>query len=270
MRAAATIRRQRHFDGVLQILAFNWTFYALASLAVCVLLAIDLYFTLHPVLKFLLFASCALALFWTLSSLLVSHYVYDRSRLYRWDWLALQFKNPPAHWVNIHAGLDQTTDALERLFPDPARKIIDIYDASRMTEPSIKRARRFSNAAQAAQSADASSLPILDSECDAIFLIFAAHELRNRHDRQKLFQEACRSLKPGGQLILVEHLRDLPNFLAYGPGALHFHSRKEWLASWRDSGLDLLSEISITAFVRSFTLAKRPEPPDQAATPVSV
>jgi SAM-dependent methyltransferase len=265
---AAPIRREQRFNGVLQILAFNWTFYALAALAILVLLALDRHFTIHPLLRMVLYPAMALALFWMLSSLLVSYYVYDRSRLYRWHWLALQFSKAPAHWANIHAGLDQTTDALERLFPDPARKVLDIYNASQMTEPSIRRARRSTNGAQRSEPANAASLPIGDSECDAIFLIFAAHELRNRQDRQRLFREVSRSLKADGQVIVVEHLRDGANFLAYGPGAFHFHSRKEWQASWHGTGLGLRSEISITAFVRSFILTKRQEPSKQSAPPV--
>jgi len=255
--AAPPIRRAQGFNGVLQILEFNWTFYVLGTLVVTLVLALCLRFTLPLMLKLVLYPATAVTLFWMISSLLVSHYVYDRSRLYQWDWLAPLFEKLPAHWANIHAGLDQTTDALERLFPDPARKVLDIYNASSMTEPSIKRARLSKNPTQRAEPTDPSSLPLRDSECDAVFLIFAAHELRNRKDRQKLFLEVSRSLKAGGQVIVVEHLRDWANFLAYGPGAFHFHSRKEWQASWHATGLEIDREISITPFVRSFGLTKR-------------
>lgn len=267
---APPLRRTQAFKGVLQILAFNWTFYLLGTLVVVVVAALSLRFPLPLILKLVLDPAMAVTLFWMVSSLLVSHYVYDRSRLYRWDWLAPLFLKPPNHWANIHAGLDQTTDALERLFPDPARKILDIYNASRMTEPSIKRARLAKKTAQLAEPADPASLPLRDSECDAVFLIFAAHELRDRQDRQRLFLEVSRSLKTGGHVIVVEHLRDLANFLAYGPGAFHFHSRSEWRASWRETGLEVENEISITRFVRSFTLKKQPELQGSFATPVQI
>lgn len=267
---APSTRRTASFKGVLQILAFNWTFYALGTLVILTLLLLSLHFAIPPPLKLVLYPAMALTLFWMASSLLVSHYVYDRSRLYRWNWLAPLFNTPPAHWANIHAGLDQTTDALERLFPDPSRKIVDIYNAAIMTEPSIKRARHRANVTHRAEHADAASLPLRDSECDAIFLIFAAHELRNREDRQKLFLEVSRSLKAGGQVIVVEHLRDWTNFLAYGPGAFHFHSRKEWHASWLATDLEIANEISITPFVRSFLLSKRQVTPSHSASSVEI
>ena len=267
--AARPIRRAQSFKVVLQILAFNWTFYALGALVVFVVTLISIRFTIPPTLKLVLYPATAVTLFWMMSSLLISHYVYDRSQLYQWDWLAPLFEKPPAHWANIHAGLDQTTAALERLFPDPARKVLDIYSASRMTEPSIRRARRSGSGAQHAEQADPSSLPVRDSECDAVFLIFAAHELRNRPDRHKLFLEVSRSLRAGGHVILVEHLRDWANFLAYGPGAFHFHSRKEWHASWCATGLGVEKEICITPFVRSFILKKLHEPPNHFETPVA-
>jgi len=251
--------RPKSFQGVLQILTFNWPLYALGVLVISVLLALNRYFTIHSLLRLALYATVALTTFWMLSSLLVSHYVYDRSHLYRWDWLATLFDKPPAHWANIHAGLDQTTDELELLFPDVHRKVLDIYNPSSMTEASIQRARRRTSA-QHAESANASSLPMSNSECDGIFLIFAAHELRSRQTRQTLFVEVSRSLKVEGHVIVVEHLRDWVNFLAYGPGAFHFHSRKEWQASWRATGLDIEKEISVSPFVRCFCLRKRHEP----------
>lgn len=255
MSAAGNLaRRPRRFQGVLQILAFNWTFYAAGTLLIVALLAFRRHWTIYPLLRPALYAAVVLTVFWMLSSLLVSHYVYDLSRLYRWDWLASLFQKPPSHWANIHAGLDQTTNALELLFPDPNRKVFDIYNASSMTEASIKRARRRGSNAQRPEQADPAALPSRDSECDSVFLIFAAHELRSREDRRKLFLEVRRSLKADGHVVVVEHLRDWANFLAYGPGAFHFHSKSEWLASWRATGLNVDREISITPFVRCFIL----------------
>ena len=66
-----------------------------------------------------------------------------------------------------------------------------------------------------------------------------------------------RTLRPAGSLLLLEHLRDLPNSLAFGFGALHFLSRGEWLRVAGGAGFNLEREFSITPFVRVF-LFRRP------------
>jgi hypothetical protein len=58
--------------------------------------------------------------------------------------------------------------------------------------------------------------------CDTVFVLFAAHEIRDRVRRVTFFRELARVLSPNGQILVAEHLRDWRNFLAFGPGFLHF------------------------------------------------
>src|SRR5258708_22438754 len=131
----------------------------------------------------------ARTLFWLGSSLLVSHYIYDRFPLYDLSWLARSLSRAPRRWVNIHAGLDETSHLLATLFPSAEGKVLDIYDPREMTEPSIEQARRINPASLQAVPADWRALPLPDHQLDAAFLVFAAHELRRHDARVQLFRE---------------------------------------------------------------------------------
>ncbi len=86
-------------------------------------------------------------------------------------------------------------------------------------------------------------------------MIFAAHEIRGPEVRLAFFRELRRILDPGGRIVLVEHLRDLANFLVFGPGFWHFLPEKEWLRLGRESRLVLHRSFRVTPFVRVFVLA---------------
>ena len=66
-------------------------------------------------------------------------------------------------------------------------------------------------------------------------------------------------LKRGGRLILGEHLRDVPNFLAFGPGFLHFLSRSSWVRLATESELAIEIEFAVTPFVKVFAMKREKE-----------
>ena len=254
--APEIVAARRPFEGVTQIVRYNWPFYVIAATLLgaggVLIGTLDL-----PQPAVAIFAVFMVpTVFWVLSSIAVSFYVYDLSLLYRWEWLREVVQNPPRTWVGFHAGLDETSDAIRRLFPASEGRALDMYDPAKMTERSIERARSSIPAAGTRASVDFGALPFPDSTCDAVFLILAAHELRDPQDRVRFFRELRRILHPGGRLILVEHLRDAWNFAAYGPGIRHFFSRAEWLRVAKEGGLLKESERSLTPFVRCFVFSR--------------
>jgi len=245
-----------NYHGMLQILRYNQPMYAKAGAAA---LAAVLALALLPMpraLALLVTVGVVATLLWSGSSLLVSHWVYDRSPLRGWDWLAGLFPSPPRRWASVHAGLDETSGALARIFPAATGTVFDVYDPVEMTEPSIVRARRL-ELDRTATAADFRALPLPATSQDAVFLIFAAHELRRPESRLRLFQEIARVLAPGGRVVLVEHLRDAWNFLAFGPGFLHFLPRREWRRLTAAADLVVREERRVTPFVAVLVLEKR-------------
>ena len=255
---SATVERapRGQFDGVLQIVRYNWTLYIVAVLvSTLVVFLVDV---VHPpaALAGLLILGALAAVFWLALSLAVSHYVYDRSDLYRWEWIRDRVAPSPGHVVNIHAGLDETSLALQAIYPAAEVTILDIYDPAEMPEPSIARARREARSTLASVTADFRRLPLETASADLVTVIFVAHELRRAASKETFFREAWRVLPPGGRLLLVEHLRDGWNLAAFGPGALHFFPRHEWLRVARATGFQLGEEFSRTVFVRAFVFLR--------------
>ena len=144
MNATADTQRPQvgPFDGMLEILRYNWPQYAVGAGAILLGATLATAIPLPVPLKVALLIGSSFATWWLIASLAVSYYVYDVSPLYRWDWLADFLPQRPRQWVNIHVGLDDSTPALRRLFPDATGRVLDVFDEREMGETSIRRARR--------------------------------------------------------------------------------------------------------------------------------
>ncbi len=241
------------FDGALQIIAFNWPMYATAVVALAALGWLSCADSTPRYIRLAAVVGLMITAYFTLASVAVSHYVYDRSRLYKFDWIHDCVTEVPARWVNLHAGLDESTAALEQRFGPPIA-VLDVFTEETMPEASIARARRRGVADRRTTSVRESSLPLESDSCDCACVIFAAHELRAMSTRVALFVELRRVLAQEGRVILVEHLRDVANFAAFGPGFLHFLSLRTWHETIQSAGLQIVKDFKMTPFVRVLVL----------------
>ncbi len=240
------------WQGMLAIARFNWPFYASAILAVCVSLA---GLIAGPVwLKVFSGMALAGALYFLIGSLGVSHLIYDRSDLYRFGWLERLGILPCGHAVVCHSGFDEVSSALVAALPSLRWTVLDHFDETRMTEASIRRARRLLPPLPGTVPAPFDRWALEDASCDIVFGVLAIHELRTVEERAAWFAEARRCLRPGGRVILAEHLRDLPNFLAFGPGFLHFHSARNWRSAWERARFRPVNAFRITPWISIFEL----------------
>jgi SAM-dependent methyltransferase len=247
----AAYRINLSFTGVGRIIRFNWHFYVLAAalLLASVLLGAMLPAWWRPYCRGLVVLVAAQILL----SLIVSWWVYDVSSLYRFTWLQ-RWQLQPLQMINIHAGYDDTSERLNRLFPQARLQVFDFYNPQLHTEVSIRRARRWYPAYPGTISISTSYLPVPAAGTDVVWLLLSAHEIRQPAERERFFCQLKQALAPGGCVVLVEHLRDLPNFVAFNFGCFHFHSRSSWQQCWQTAGFQLVDEFSITPFVRCFKL----------------
>jgi hypothetical protein len=245
---------RKPFQGVTNIIRFNWHFYAISS-GIAAMLCVALFFasgvaaTITGVVLVLLF-------FGVLVSLAVSFYIYDLSDLYKLNWLNEVNIGAGTNLVNITAGFDETSALLKEKYPASPLVVFDFYDPAKHTEVSIERARKAYAVYPGTKSISTSHIPLEKQSQDYIFAILSAHEIRNRQERIRFLKGLGESLKQNGKLIVVEHLRNLPNFMAYTIGFFHFFSKREWKYSFDRSGFTIVKEIRITIFIVAFILQK--------------
>lgn len=236
-------------QGVRNIIRFNWPYYA-AAVAVPIG-ALTLAIFVPGPLRLVIIIVAAIAILISALSLGVSLYVYDLSGFYKLDWLD---GIDPKHVLTLSAGFDETTPLLARKFPNGEITVCDFYNPDRNTEPSIRRARSAYPLSSGAVLIQGNRLPFDSESYDLILAIMSAHEMRDDISRIDLLREMRRCVTPDGEIVIVEHLRDAANLVAYNLGAFHFHSRSTWLANFRDAGLTVAIERKLNPWITTFSL----------------
>ena len=242
--------------GLRQVVRLNWPFYAAATLVIVTSTLGLGRLAMPSAVRVAGYTATGLAAFWLAGSLAASWIVYDGSRLMKWTWILRALGSSPRTWINIHAGLDESTPALRALFAGSEGRVFDMFNPATMTEPSIARARQRARNAIEPETVDIRHLPVPTSTVDAALLLLSAHELRTDDARRALFEELRRVLTGAGRIVVVEHLRNWANLMAFGPGFLHFHSRRTWTRCFTRARLTIQRELSITPFVHVFVLEK--------------
>lgn len=244
---------RRKFQGVLNILSFNRHYYIIGSL---VLVILSMVWVILQWPLFWLWIIISAFIYGFLMPLIVSAYVYDFSGYYNFNWLVDIQKTNPEQTVNINAGFDETSYILKNKFPKSNLKVFDFYNPKQHTEPAIVRARKVSLTYPNTQQITTDLFPLKDNSVDTIFLLSAAHEIRNQDEKIIFLKECKRTLKSTGKIIMVEHLRDFPNFMAFSVGFTHFFSRKTWRKAFKKSGFSNITETKFTPFMSIFNCSQ--------------
>jgi ubiquinone/menaquinone biosynthesis C-methylase UbiE len=246
--------KRKPFQGVLNILSFNRHFYW-GGLSVMALIIIShILFQLPNVLFWFIIIAF---LYGLLMPLIVSAYVYDLSGYYHFNWLktcSIDYAKAKKI-LNINAGFDETSFIIKNNFPESDLKVFDFYNASNHTEPAIIRARKVSLVYPNTEQIKSNYIPLEDDSIDIIFLLSAVHEIRLHEEKVQFLKECYRVCKQNGKVVMVEHLRDFPNFLAFSIGFTHFFSKSVWRKAFEDAGFSSFTEIKFTPFMSIFNCA---------------
>lgn len=247
----AGIMSRHPLQGVWTVVRFNWHLHVAALALAVVFLSIAWFLTgipalLSAVIGFGIIASITV-------SLVATWWAYDASGLYRMDWLRDEMSGVK-NAANLHAGFDETSKLLEKLFPESSWRVFDFYDPAKHTEISIRRARKAHPPSEKTIAITTNSIPLTDGSLDRALLFLAAHEIREHGERVGFFREIRRALRTDGRVIVTEHLRDVANIAVYSLGAWHFHTRGEWLQTFEDAGFHVVRTFSNNPFIFTFVL----------------
>lgn len=243
--------KRRKFQGVLNILSFNRHFYIIGLLVLALMITLCIIFSVPFLLKAILIIGF---LYGLIIPLIVSAYVYDFSGYYKFEWLKkMQLRDgDDVQLLNINAGFDETSCIINKLFPKSKLKVFDFYNEEKHTEPAIVRARKVSLVFPDTQVIKTNYIQAENDSVDVIFLLSAAHEIRNFDEKVIFLKECKRICKPLGKLVMVEHLRDAPNFFAFTIGFTHFFSKHVWKKAFKEAGFDNFEETKFTPFMSIF------------------
>ena len=243
--------KRRPFQGVLNILNLNRHFSYYGFLALILILLLLYLFGAPSIWYWVVLVGFGYGL---LIPLVVSAYVYDFSQFYQLHWLTpyVTQTGSKLNLVNINAGFDETSFLLKSKLPDSKLQVFDFYNRERHTEPAIVRARKISQVYPNTREIGTAKIPIEDQSADFVFLLSAVHEIRDAGERVEFLKECRRICDSDGRLIVVEHLRDLPNFLAFTFGFTHFFSRKTWKGAFLTAGYTVVNEKKFTPFMSIF------------------
>jgi hypothetical protein len=239
------------FEGVLNIIRFNWHFFALAIILVASGLTVTWLIDLPRAITVSLYVLILPGALATIVSLFVSWFIYDHSTLYTLQWLP--DIAPGGKILNVNAGFDETSALLLKRFPGRSLDVFDFYDRVQHNEVSIRRARRRYPPHPGTVTVSSEELPMAQPY-NLITAILSAHEIRSTDERIRFFSQLRDGLTRDGSIVLAEHLRDLPNFLAYHLGFFHFLSRREWERTFSGAQLSVEREFHVTPFITIFIL----------------
>jgi hypothetical protein len=245
---------RRPFQGVWNIIRFNWPYYVISISGFIGLLFIK--GNVSAGMDYIINGLLTVIFCATTISILASYFIYDHSKLYEFSWLQNTDTDRCSTIVNINAGFDETSNIIKHVYSNCQLKVFDFYDPRKHTEASIKRARRVYPPFPGTQQVNTTHLPLEDHSTGKVFTIFAAHEIRDDEERIQFCKEIRRILDVEGQLIVTEHLRDTANFLVYNIGFFHFLSKKTWLNTFKRSGFKISKEVKKTPFITTFILVK--------------
>lgn len=241
------------FDRAFSLARYNWPLYVVCFFGAVIGFLLWVTPIAPAPVKYVGLVGAIVATWYAVASFLAFQVMFDRPDFLSGEWLSSCVTQSPKTCVQLSVCVDETTLPISKVFPNAQYVELDLFDDSVMTEPAIARAKQEAGGS-ASIVAKPDALPLSDDVSELTVVTLAAHEVRDAHKRKSLFLELSRITASNGQLIVAEHLRNIPALLAFGPGLFHFYPRATWVTLAKESQFKIESEFDITPFFHVFVL----------------
>ncbi|HEX8834506.1 MAG TPA: methyltransferase domain-containing protein [Abditibacteriaceae bacterium] len=136
--------------------------------------------------------------------------------------------------ADIHIGTYRHSYQIANLLPEATIYSVDCWEEADEPELAIADVRSLEPSPThlpklKSLKAHDFEIPLETASCDAIVFGFGTHEIPKGRERDKIFAEAMRILKPGGKALMFEHGIDFHNYLIFGPVIHHVTTHNEWM-----------------------------------------
>lgn len=201
--------------------------------------------------------------YFSLTSIWSAHKVYDKHRI---SAALNEIGNLHPEDILVHIDLGRRDLAIElcRYMTTGRVIVIDVYNPQMTPSRELARARRQAKRPEpdprlSWRDGNISLLPLPDCSVPVVSLSEVASEFWQLGDRQQLFKEVFRILRPGGHVLLAERLRTPTNILIRGPAGLRLAPLSYWDNLLSDAGFRLKKHSSLDELICIFK-ADKPAP----------
>jgi len=250
------------YSGTISTLLYNWPVFVGAFIfGVVTIITGNLLFAPW---NWLLLAAGIIVLIMAIDVLIASFFIYDWGHKREYHRLAeLSDLSKVNVVIDVTCGKLRGTRGMLSQFEQGHYFVLDIYDPQKMSDPALRRAREMEPPLDTSRriyhrTASPNGLPIPHNWADVVYCSFSLHELQDNQDRQAIFNEFARILKPNGKLLIAEHGRDWPNLITFSLGALSFFSPGTWKKHIGEAGLVIQNHERWRGLVHLWVAERKP------------